>query len=552
MSPVGIFAALVLIAVLVTVHEFGHFLVAKALGVQVQVFSIGFGHRLFGFRWAGTDYRVSALPFGGYVRMAGADPYGDGGADDDEPVAPGRGFMDKPPWARLLIVAAGPAMNLALPVAVFAVLYALGEPQPRADVGQVDRGSVAEAAGVRPSDRIAAVNGEATSTWVDVLEAFDRAPQDPVVLRVARGEAPPFDVTLDLPGVAELPLNPYTYGILNTAPDATIGVDDPASPAGRAGLRTGDRLLAAAGQELRTINDVRAALLGPGPIALTYARGKETLSTSLVPAEGWIATPAEGDDPVYQRTGVTTATLFVDRFGEASAAEAAGLRVGDRLLRIDERTIANWADVVRAVSASAPEPAPGAVARALRVVVRRDGQVQEIAVTPAVTRTTDDLGRYELRPLLGIAGGGAMMAAPEVPRPYPPVESVRRATRATVGLAGFVVEQLGMLVTGEASAKDSLGGPIEIFRQASAAWLRGAFEWARHLGMFSISLGVINLVPVPVLDGGQLVVYGWEWIRGRPLPLRLRERAQQVGVIFLVLLMLFVLAFDVHRWATAA
>jgi regulator of sigma E protease len=542
----------VLIAVLVTVHEFGHFLAAKALGVQVQVFSIGFGNRLLGFRWGDTDYRLSMLPFGGYVRMAGSDPYGDGGEDDEGPVAPGRGFMEKPPWARLLIVAAGPAMNLVLPVVVFAVLYVIGEPQPRADVGQVDRGSVAEAAGVRPSDRITSVNGEATSTWVDVLEAFDRAPQDPVVLRVARGDAPPFELTLDLPGVAELPLDPYTYGILNTAPDATIGVDDPGSPAGKAGLRTGDRLLTADGAELRTINDVRAALRAPGPIALTYARGAETGSARLTPEDGWVATPAAADDEVYQRTGVTTATLFIDRFGEDSAAQAAGLSEGDHLLRIDERTIANWADVVRAVSASAPQPEPGATARTLRVLIRRQGTVQEITVTPAVTRTTDELGRYEIRPLLGIAGGGAMLAAPEIPRPYPVPDSVRRASRATVGLAGLVVEQLGMLVTGEASAKDSLGGPIEIFRQANAAWLRGAFEWARHLGMFSISLGVINLVPVPVLDGGQLVVYGWEWIRGRPLPLRLRERAQQVGVIFLVLLMLLVLAFDVHRWATSA
>jgi regulator of sigma E protease len=136
-----------------------------------------------------------------------------------------------------------------------------------------------------------------------------------------------------------------------------------------------------------------------------------------------------------------------------------------------------------------------------------------------------------------------------VPRPYPLPEAFLRASEETLTVGGFIVEQIGKLFTNEAAIGESLGGPVEMFRQTRAAAERGLFDWARTLGLFSISLGIINLLPVPVLDGGQLVIYGAEWIRGRPLPLVLRERAQQIGVILLVMLMLFVLFNDLRRAA---
>ena len=146
---------LLAIAALITFHEFGHFIVAKALGVYVRVFSLGFGGRAFGVKWKGTDYRVSWVPFGGYVRMAGGDPFAEGGAEpeDELPVPHDEQFMAKAPWKRLLIVLAGPAFNLALPFALFTALGVLGEPQPRAEVGSVDTGSAAAKAGIEVGDR---------------------------------------------------------------------------------------------------------------------------------------------------------------------------------------------------------------------------------------------------------------------------------------------------------------------------------------------------------------------------------------------------------------
>src|SRR5688572_26122850 len=169
-EPLAIVLAFVLIAVLITIHEFGHFLVAKAFGIDVKVFSVGIGGRAFGWKWKGTDYRVSWFPFGGYVRMAGADPFMEGGADeDDDPRAPGA-FMSKAPWKRLLVVLAGPVMNLVLPFGVFTALYVVGEPQPRSDVGMVHAGTPAEAAGLRPLDRIVEIDGTPVATWFDVQD----------------------------------------------------------------------------------------------------------------------------------------------------------------------------------------------------------------------------------------------------------------------------------------------------------------------------------------------------------------------------------------------
>jgi regulator of sigma E protease len=128
---------------------------------------------------------------------------------------------------------------------------------------------------------------------------------------------------------------------------------------------------------------------------------------------------------------------------------------------------------------------------------------------------------------------------------------VPRAVDETVTLGGFILEQVGLLFTGGAAVSKSLGGPVEIFRQAKMAAERGIFDYARMMGQFSISLGVLNLLPIPVLDGGSIAMYTAEWIRGRRLPERVRERLQQVGLLFLVTLILFVAVFDIHRWVTS-
>jgi regulator of sigma E protease len=235
---------------------------------------------------------------------------------------------------------------------------------------------------------------------------------------------------------------------------------------------------------------------------------------------------------------------------EPSPARAAGIAAGDRWVTIDGDPIYTWGDVLSKVAATVAdgsgEGQEGEV-RSIEVVLAREGELIRRVMTPRVVEATDAQGRYLRRPLLGVSRMGSHVEGPTTRVYFPFPEAFSRASRETIAIAGFIVEQIGKLVTGEAAVEKSLGGPVEIVRQASMAAEKGLFTYARLMGMLSISLGIINLLPVPVLDGGQFLFYAIEGIRGRPLSVAIRERAQQAGVLFLVVLMLSVLVFDVHR-----
>lgn len=554
-----ILAAVAMVAILVFVHEFGHFIVAKLCGVHVPVFSIGFGRRLFGVKLGGTDYRVSMLPFGGYVKMAGANFGYVDEDDEDAPDDPSMGFMRRPVWQRLLVVAAGPAFNLVLPVVVFTVLLMAGEPQPASVVGGVDHDSPAELAGLLPGDRIVAVDGVELDTWSQVVAALGMTGGPDHDLRVAR-DASTVELAVHIPDGRAL-------GVSHSRPAPVAGVDDPASPAGRAKVVTGDTITSVDGIEVSDWVEIQHILRSAGAtvrLGVDGEAGVREVTLQRDPSWTPAGAPTGGPD---QPWGLLPATLFVGTVGDtvdkdpdglfkslrpappppATPASLAGVEAGDRFLAIDGRPITRWGDVLDAVADTMEGDGDQARARTIAVQLIREGQVVELTLTPEVMRDTDTLGRYYYRPILGVTRMGSFVEGPTTRVYYAFVPAVSRATTETTRLAGFIVEQLGKLVTGEAAVQKSLGGPVEIVRQASYAAERGLFAYARLAGMLSISLGIVNLLPVPVLDGGQLLFFTVEAVRGRPLSHRLRERAQQVGVLFLVLLMLSVLVFDITR-----
>lgn len=561
-NPLYYASALVLIAILVVVHEFGHFLVARFFGIRVLVFSIGFGPRLFGWIYKGTDYRISGIPFGGYVKMAGADPFSESGWGDEEPVPEAESFMARPAWQRLLVSVAGPIFNFGLPFVVFTALYTWGEPQSIAEVGSLRAGSAAVQAGVQIDDRVVAVNGTAVRTWADVMEVLETAPHAPLDLQIERAGQPQ-NLQVSVEGVdATAPIDAAELGFGSTAQSARILVDDPTSPLGRAGVPTGAVIIEINGQNVRDWNDITRLSATADHLSLRWFSGELTVSQlgAISPPKGvevqqtevtldpnWGSTATASDDRLWQRWGLVSSGLGIRAISEGSAAEKAGLQIGDRFLSIDGQPVSTWGDVLRLVSASATGAGEEQTARPVALVMRRQGQILEMNIQPDVIKDTDRLARYQWRPMIGVAGGGESIGPERIKRPYPLPQAFRRAVDETVSITGFIVEQLGKLLTGEASPQKSLGGPLEIFRQAAAAAEQGLFEWARNVGVFSISLGVLNLLPVPVLDGGQALMYLAEWVRGRPLPLRIREMALQAGVIFLMLLTLLVLAFDIHR-----
>ena len=554
----NLFAAVGLIAILVFIHEFGHFIVAKACGVHVKVFSIGFGRRVVGFEHGGTDYRLSVLPFGGYVQMAGSDPFGTGEEDDDWLDDPSRAFLRRPVWQRLLVVAAGPAFNLALPLVLFTALLMAGEPQPSNELGIVEQDGIAAAAGVQAGDRLVAVDGEQTPTWNAVAKRLVSWESGPHTLTVSRdGVTRVIDVAYD-------EADGLGLGVDYKRPDAVAGVDDPASPAGAAGIETGDTITAIDGQPVEDWVGINRVLAEAGSTVVVVLSGGRSVTME---ASDWQPALRRVQADSTSRWGLVPTTLFVGSVGETVAKDStdilagcrpsvtkppapafeAGLRKGDRFLRLNDKAVRNWSDVLAGVAATMNGEGDNATARPLRVEVVRAGRVIDLELTPTVIRDTDSFGRYYFRPVLGVMRMGALAAGPKTRVYYDFSAATQRAWDETTRLSGYVVEQVGKLVTGAAAVQKSLGGPVEMVRQASSAAEQGIFVWARLMGMLSISLGIINLLPVPVLDGGQLLFYAVEGLRGRPLSLAIREKAQQIGVLLLVMLMMSVLFFDIRR-----
>jgi regulator of sigma E protease len=548
-----IVAALGMIGILVFIHEFGHFLFARLFGVGVHVFSLGFGRRLFGFVHKGTDYRVSLLPIGGYVMMEGADPFMDGGEGLDDPNSE-TAFLNKPVWQRLIIVAAGPAANLVLPIVVFSALYMAGEPQPAAVIGGVDLSSPAHAAGLRAGDRILSVGGEDVTWWTDLHNVLDPYGGGHTVELVVERGTQQIGAALAVPsGVADGEVTTVGLGLSYATPDARVVVDDPASPAAVAGLETFDRISRVGDVEVDSWLGLVAALDNAGgAVEVEFLRSGDrwwspSRTAVVAPDPGWQAVDLGFADPYANAWGVYPATMGVQEVTEGSAAEELGILPGDRLVVIDGEGLGTWYEVLGRVAAAREGEGDQAEIKALSVSVVRDGRKLDKQITPRLGRVTDAMGVYENRVLLGIARGGALVYGPRTPRFFGFAESVDRAVTETLGLAGFMLEHVGKLVTNEADISKSLGGPVQIFRDAGEAAEQGIFEWARRMGLLSVSLAIINFLPVPVLDGGQFLFYLLEAIRGRPLPLAWRERAQQIGVLFLIALMLSVLAFDITR-----
>ncbi len=555
----NILAAVVLIAVLVIIHEFGHFIVAKACGVAVPVFSIGFGRRVVGIELGGTDYRISALPFGGYVRMAGADAHGVF-EEEDELEDPRQSFHNRPLYQRILVTLAGPVFNLVLPFVVFTVLLMGGEPQPAARVGHVVADSVAAAAGIEAGDLIVSLNGIETPAISEFNDAFETLAVGTVPLEVERdGERRALELVVP-EGFGERGL-----GISLSAPDTMVGVSDPASPAGMAGVETGDRVLAVGDAAVADWVELNKALAQAGPTArLTVEAEEGEPRTVELRASDWRPTTIGRAPAPAETWGLASALLFVGHVeetvsdengflgelrpspaGSQAPAFLAGIHEGDHLIAIDGAPLSRWGDVTRSIRGAMVGEGKDAEVQPVQVSVLRAGELLELSMTPRIIEHTNAYGHFEVRPIIGVSALGRWAQPTMVRRYYAPVPAMARAAEETTLIAGHIVDQLGKLVTGEAAFDKSVGGPVEMVRQASKAAEKGIFDYARLMGMLSLSLGIVNLLPVPVLDGGQLLFFLLEGIRGRPVSVAMRERALQVGVLVMVLLMLAVLVKDV-------
>ncbi len=443
----SLFFFIIAIAILVVVHEFGHFWVAKRCGVKVLTFSVGFGKKLWSRRGKdGTEYVIAAIPLGGYVKML------DEREGEVEASELAYTFNRKPLMARVAIVLAGPLANLLFAVLAFWLIFLLGIPGVKPLIENVIADSPAEYSQLIVGDEIVSINGYKTSTISEVNRVLSQFEKNHEIELVTLGN------------------NKQTTHIL----------------------------------DLKSLDNKQDAI--EPPVSL------EQLGISPV-------------QPIIRP--------IIGEVIAGSPASLAGLKKGDELISHNEKRIDNWVDWVTLIRASKGIP--------LTISLLREGVTQNITITPELSE--------EGHVRIGASVDTSVLTMSEALKStqhYSILTSLSMAVTKTWDFSWSTVTSIAGMITGHVSA-ENIGGPISIAQFAGQSAEYGLTAFISFLAMISISLGILNLLPIPMLDGGHLFFYIIEWIRGKPLSSEVQIKAQNIGMILLMMLMIIAFSNDLSR-----
>lgn len=430
----SVVSVVIVLGIMIVVHEFGHFAAAKFFGVRVETFSVGFGKRLLGFTRGETDYRISALPFGGYVKMAGENPMETRTGDPGE-------FMSHPRWQRFIIAIAGPFMNILLAVVLLTAVFMIHDEQPvylnqAAVIGWVLDGSPAEKAGLEPGDRIVRYNDMQNPTWEDVLSKVMLSPNQPV--------------------------------------------------------------------------------------SLTVQRGSGTLQKTVVPE-------AVGTDQVGNAGWLPDAPTTVTEIEPGQPAANAGIKVDDEIVALNETPIRSTQSMVRMLQVSADKP--------VELTVIRKGQVMRFKVTPVL----NDIGgskKYRI--------GVLTEPAVKVDR-LPFTKAFAKSVEQNKRYSFLILDLVKRMVEQKVSIK-TMSGPIGIAKiSGEAARQEGWTPIMMVMAAISLNLGIFNLFPIPILDGGLILLLLIESVIRRDINQTVKERIYQAAFVCLILFAGLVIFNDVVK-----
>jgi regulator of sigma E protease len=506
-----------LLGVLIFIHELGHFAVAKWLGVKVEKFSIGFGPSLFSRRVGETEYVIAALPLGGFVKMLGEIP-----GEELAPEEVSRAFNARPVWQRIAIALAGPVMNLVLPVFLIAAILMTGLPTLTSRVGTVIPGSAAAKAGIEDGDRIVAAGGESLWRWFDLQEKLQASGAPAIPLSIERENGQKLDVTLvrdkDDGGSWK------DVGLQWQVPEARIGVPDAQSPAALAGLETGDRVVAVSGAPVANLRELRqrVAAVNP-PVEFEVERPLDGKTEKI---HATVRTQNAGRS--FESLGIAPVGVSLGKIHPDTPASRAGLQVGDVVVRVGSELVSGVEQVRDLIRNSG--------GKVLTVTVLRGQRFVELEVTPVAgpDRSPQASGtRYQIGVELGLSDVGAEYKDEVVRNP---LVAMGRGVARTADLFAVITGGIVQLVSGSVGM-GSLSGPIGIGEIAADAYQTSWTQFVWLMALISVNLAILNLLPIPVLDGGQIALAAAEGIKGSPLPARARDIAQTVGLSLILLLM---------------
>jgi regulator of sigma E protease len=553
-----------LVGVLVVIHELGHFVAAKLLHVKVLRFSLGYGRPLVRVKLGETEYQLAWFPLGGYVRILGIEgerattgqlPRGAGW--NEAKADHGRSFASRPLWQRLVIVFAGPAANLVLPVVIYFVSFAGASMLPGSTIGDVLEDGAAARAGIEPGDRVLEIDGRAVRYWEDIETAIQHAPGKALELKLARGGKTferyltPVEESVwsrDRDGKVQ---RGGFVGIMKAPFVPLIGVIDAQSPAARAGLRTHDLVISIDGQPVHNWSDLSRHL---GKLArrssVVYFRGTELPGIPqielLAPAFADLVPDTQVDATLHRQsyTGLEHAEMFVARVDPSSPADSAGLKAGDLIVMLDDRPVVHWVDLDQRLQSE-----PGKTFKLTWKRATATGKTETLTaeLKQVWRKQLDDYGHTVTRLVFGahhdVDRGTAAMVPIDGRFGYALSKSLERTGETIAALVtGFV-----QVLSGD-SPSDAFGGPLSVYQFASVSGNQGVASFLNMLALISINLGLINLLPIPMLDGGLLLVFAIEGVRRRPLSGRARERIQLVGLVIIGLIMVLAVYNDVMRY----
>ena len=440
-----IFYALILLGILIFVHELGHFLFAKLANVKVLKFSLGFGPRVLGKKYGETEYLISAVPLGGYVKMLGEESGDEISAEDRA-----RAYNAQPVGKRILIVLSGPVFNILFAAVVFALIAASGVPVPYSDIGKVAENSPAARAGITAGDRVMAINGSAVKSWDEIESFMNKNHGETLLFTIKRGEE-----------IKELPVTP----------------------------------------EKKSEKDM-------------FGESRDVWNIGISPL-------------LYPDVGEVT---------KGSPAEKAGVQKGDRIVEIQGAALKTWQDMTAIIHENPGKP--------LKFTIQRGDHLTEITITPEKSTFAVSAGEKKEIGLIGVRPLGN-----DFIKRYGPVEAIRFGVMRTWDVSVLTVVSIVKLIQRVIPA-ETIGGPILIFQMAGQQAAHGPLSFFTFLAVISINLGVLNLLPIPMLDGGHIFFLGIEAVRRKPVSEKVIMIAQRAGLAAIITLMVFAFYNDIMRLIT--